>query len=82
MAVSLTLMLLGTDDDPRWVADARPGGHSAPAWNRCCEEGHYRPEAAAQHGAELAAAVLVREARSLGPETAGAMAIRKLEAVA
>jgi hypothetical protein len=82
MAVSLTLMLLGTDDDPRWVADARPGGPSAPKWNRCCEEGHYTPEAAAQHGAELAAAELVREARSLGPETAGAMAIRKLEAVA
>jgi hypothetical protein len=82
MSVSLALMLLGTDDDPRWVADARPGGLSAPRWNRCCEEGHYTPEAAAQHGAELAAGLLVREARSLAPETAGAAAIRKLEAAA
>lgn len=80
MDVSLTLMLIGTDDDPRWVADARPYGPSAPRWNRCCEEGHYTPEAAAQHGAELAAALLVREARSLKPETAGAIAIRRLEA--
>lgn len=82
MDVSLTLMLLGTDDEPRWVVDARPYGPSAPRWNRCCTEGHYTPEAAAQHGAELAAMLLVREARALGPDTAGAIAIRKLEAVA
>lgn len=82
MDVSLTLMLIGTDDDPRWVADARVNGRSAPRWNRCCEEGHYTPEAAAQHGAELAAMLLAREARSLGPGTAGALAVRKLEAAA
>lgn len=82
MSVSLTLMLIGTDDEPRWVTDVRRGATNAPGWNRCCEEGHYTPEAAAQHGAELAAAELVREARGLRPETAGAMAIRKLEAVA
>jgi hypothetical protein len=82
MNVSLALMLLGTDEDPRWVADVRRGSPSAARWNRCCEEGHYTPEAAAQHGAELAAMMLVREARHLAPDTAGAMAIRKLEAVA
>jgi hypothetical protein len=82
MNVSLTLMLLGTDEEPRWAADARPYGPSAPKWNRCCAEGHYTPEAAAQHGAELAAMLLVREARNLEPGTAGAIAIGKLEAVA
>lgn len=80
MDISLALMLIGTDDEPRWVADARPYGPSAPRWNRCCEQGHYTPEAAAAHGAELAAAMLVHDARSAPPDAAGTLAIRRLEA--
>lgn len=81
MTVSLSLMLLGTDDEPRWAASTRPFlSPDARAGTGCCAEGHYTPEAAAQHGAELAAMFLAREIRSLEPETAGAKAIRKLEA--
>ena len=79
MTVSLTLMLLGDDDEPRWVTDVLTGSTSAANWNRCCENGHYTPETAAHHGAELAVAALATAARSLGPETAGAVAINKLE---
>jgi hypothetical protein len=82
MTVSLTLTLIGTDDSPRWVTDAQHGGLNAPRWNRCCEEGHYTPEAAARHGAEAAAVILARDTRSLEPGTAGAAAIGKLEAAA
>lgn len=83
MSVRLALMLLGTDDDPRWAASTNPFlSPDRRAGTGCCAEGHYTPEAAAQHGADLAAAFLVREIRSLGPETAGAKAIRKLEAAA
>lgn len=83
MAVSLSLMLLGTEDEPRWAASTSPFlSPDRRAGTGCCAEGHCTPEAAARHGADLAAASLAREARSLRPETAGAAAIRKLEAVA
>jgi hypothetical protein len=76
-------MLIGTDDDPRWAASTNPClSPDRLAGTGCCAEGHYTPEAAAQHGAELVAAFLAREIRGLSPETAGAKAIRKLEAVA
>ena len=79
MTVSLSLMLIGTEDDPRWVTDMRSGSWS-PRWTYCCEEGHYTPESAAAHGAELSAAAMVREVRNLQPPACGAVAIAKLEA--
>jgi hypothetical protein len=82
MIVSLTLMLIGTDEEPRWACDARPGGGSSPRWNRCCEQGHKTPEAAASHGTAEAVALLARDARALKPPAAGALAIQKLEAAA
>jgi hypothetical protein len=77
VTVSLSLMLTGTDDEPRWVTDVRHGGQSASQWRYCCEAGHYTPEAAAAHGSETAAAWLSREARALAPHTSGAMALAK-----
>jgi hypothetical protein len=82
MTVSLALMLTGTDDEPRWAVDIRPGSGSAPRWNHCCEAGHYTPEAATAHGAELAAALMNRHARVLQPPACGALAIQKLETAA
>jgi hypothetical protein len=82
MPVSLTLALIGTDDEPRWVTDVRPGGRDAPHWNYCCQDGHYTPEGAAGHGAELAAAAMARAARNLRPPACGALAIQKLETAA
>jgi hypothetical protein len=80
--ISLALGLIGTDDEPRWVTEVRPGGGSSPHWNYCCEDGHWTPEAAAAHGAELGASLLGRDARNQEPGTAGALAIAALEAAA
>ena len=78
MIVSLTLMLTGTDEEPRWVCDVRPGGGPASRWDHCCEQGHSTPEAAASHGTAEAVAVLARDARSLKPPAIGALALQKL----
>jgi len=80
MGVSLALMLIGSDDEPRWACEVRSGSSSAPHWSYCCPDGHFTPETAAGHGAELAAARLCRAARALKPPMAGALAIQKLEA--
>ena len=80
MTVSLAFALIGSDEEPRWVTDVRPGGESAARWSYCCEDGHYTPEAAAHHGAEKAAALLSWSARALQPPTCGAAAIAKLAA--
>ena len=77
LTVSLSLVLTGTDDDPRWAADVRPGAAGAPRWSRCCEDGHHTPEAAAAHGSELAAAWLGQAARRLQPPACGALALAK-----
>ena len=82
MTVSLALRLIGTDDEPRWVVDVRPGGENAPRWNSCCADGHFTPEAATAHGSELAANILNRYVRTLQPPACGAVAIQKLEAAA
>lgn len=75
VSVSLTLCLIGTDEEPRWVTDVRPGAGSSPAWNHCCADGHHTPEAAAHHGAEKAAVWLGQQARRLPEGTCGALAL-------
>ena len=82
MTVSLSLSVIGTDEEPRWAAEVRPGSRKAGNWQWCCEEGHFTPEAAAAHGADLAARWLGQYARSLQPPACGALAIAKLEAAA
>lgn len=77
MTVSIALMLIGTDEEPRWAAYILQGKSRA---QDCCEAGHQTPEEAASHGAALAATWLSRYARSLTPPACGAVAIQKLEA--
>ena len=77
MQVSLALALIGTDEQPRWVAYVLQGQRRA---QDCCEAGHLTPEEAASHGGALAATWLSRHARSLAPPACGALAIQKLEA--
>lgn len=74
----ISLMLIGSDGNPRWAGYMRsvPGGAEQ---RKCCPEGHFTPEAAAGHVVELAALALVREVREAGPGTAGALAIAQLE---
>ena len=76
MTVSLALGIIGTDDDPRWIAAVR--ADSSLDTPRCCQEGHYSPEAAGGHGGEIAALMLARHARQQEAGTAGALAIEKL----
>jgi hypothetical protein len=76
MTVSVSLALIGTDEEPRWATDVIRGRK----WSYCCHDGHYTPEAAASHGAELAAAYLSQYARSLQPPACGALALQKAQA--
>jgi hypothetical protein len=66
-AVTLSLGIKGGEGAERWYALIKwplQQGH-------CCAGGHWTPEAAVSHGAELAAARLAQSARALPPGTAG-----------
>lgn len=80
MTVSLSLQIIGSDEEPRWVTDVRPGSGSAPKWQYCCQDGHYTPEAAAAHGSELAAAWLSQAVRGLAAPSWGALVLSKTAA--
>lgn len=67
-AVSIDLVIGGTEEAPRWCA--RVGGKFRQA-EFCCPDGHWTPEAAASHGAEKAAAWMITAARALPPGTVG-----------
>jgi len=66
-AVTLSLGIKGDEEAERWYTLVK--------WpfrqEHCCADGHWTPEAAASHGAELAAARLAQSARALPPGTVG-----------
>jgi hypothetical protein len=78
----MALFLIGEEDAPRWANLIQYGpaiGTSSPnkGGRYCCEDGHYTPEAAASHGAELAATLMTQEVRALKPPHAGALALQQ-----
>jgi len=74
MDITIGLSLHGEDDAPLWKSTVSSSASGQDLRN-CCERGHHTPEAAAQHGGEIAAARLAQWARSLKPPTAGAAAL-------
>jgi hypothetical protein len=77
MGVTVSLVIVGTDESPRWVALVKYEP-CAPYGSRglfCCEEGHREPEPAASHAMLLAISVLVADVRALKPPAAGALAL-------
>ena len=81
MGVTLSLAIVGTDEDPRWAAFVKYSDTGMRRDGRfCCDDGHWTPEAAAAHGLEISAAVLVAEVRSLQPPAIGALALARAAA--
>jgi hypothetical protein len=71
LSVSLSLHLTGDEGDERWQARASWGRGPWLQNASCCGDGHHTPEAAANHGAELAAAKMGQLARALPVTTCG-----------
>lgn len=77
MYTTMAMVLVGEEDALRWAVLVKHGSENRMAGRYCCEDGHYTPEAAAAHGAELAAAWMVREARRLELPACGALALQQ-----
>jgi hypothetical protein len=71
--ISMFLAILGEDGSERWATRVQCQG----GFDYCCQDGHYTPEAAAHHGAELAAAAMVAYVRSLPADTYGSAVLAK-----
>lgn len=74
-SIGLTLVTIGEDGSEQWAC--RLSGESGELMGHCCAAGHFTPEAAAQHGAELAAPALARYVRALAADTHGGQVLAR-----